>query len=276
MAAQSWSSDRAPSMGAALAYYTVFSLAPMLVLVVAVAGLAFGRQAAEGALFGELAGVIGVDSAKIVEDTLASASSTKSGIIASVVGFFTLIFAATAVFGELQSSLNVIWKAKAPEGFGAWNYVRSRLLSLSLVLTIGFLLLVSLALSAALTAFADLLDRTLPGLPVILRLLHLTLSLGFLTLFFAMMFKILPDTDIEWRDVWSGAAATAILFTLGKYLIGLYIGSSAVASAYGAASALVILLVWVYYSAQILLFGAEFAKARFDHRLSLQGGPKGG
>jgi membrane protein len=248
----SWLGDRAPTMGAAIAYYTVFSLAPMLVMVIAVAGLAFGQKAAEGALFGELADLVGPESAGAVQAMLRSASSTGSGIIATAVGIGTLIIAATAVFGELQSALNVIWKAPATTSPGVWYLVKSRLLSLSIILVIGFLLLVSLVISAALAAFSDYLDRILPGLPVILRVVHLTLSFGF--------------TTVDWQDVWLGAAVTAGLFTVGKYLISLYIGSSNMASTYGAAGALIIVFVWVYYSAQILLLGAEFAKAYGDQR----------
>jgi membrane protein len=266
-AVYSWLGDRAPTMGAAIAYYTVFSLAPMLVMVIAVAGLAFGQKAAEGALFGELADLVGPESAGAVQAMLRSASSTGSGIIATAVGIGTLIIAAaTAVFGELQSALNVIWKAPATASPGVWYLVKSRLLSLSIILVIGFLLLVSLVISAALAAFSDYLDRILPGFSVILRVVHLTLSFGFTTVFFAMMFKILPDTPVDWQDVWLGAAVTAGLFTVGKYLISLYIGSSNMASTYGAAGALIIVFVWVYYSAQILLLGAEFAKAYGDQR----------
>jgi membrane protein len=266
----SWLGDRAPTMGAAIAYYTVFSLAPMLVMVIAVAGLAFGQKAAEGALFGELADLVGPESAGAVQAMLRSASSTGSGIIATAVGIGTLIIAATAVFGELQSALNVIWKAPATASPGVWYLVKSRLLSLSIILVIGFLLLVSLVISAALAAFSDYLDRILPGFSVILRVVHLTLSFGFTTVFFAMMFKILPDTPVDWQDVWLGAAVTAGLFTVGKYLISLYIGSSNMASTYGAAGALIIVFVWVYYSAQILLLGAEFAKAYGDQRRTLR------
>jgi len=266
----SWLDHRAPTMGAAIAYYTVFSLAPMLVMVIAVAGLAFGQKAAEGALFGELADLVGPESAGAVQAMLRSASSTRSGIIATAVGICALIIAATAVFGELQSALNVIWKAPATASFGIWYLIKARLLSLSVIVAIGFLLLVSLVVSAALTAFSGYLDRVLPGLPVILRIVHLTLSLGFTTVFFAMTFKILPDAPVEWEDVWLGAAVTAVLFTVGKYLISLYIGSSNMASTYGAAGALIIVLVWVYYSAQILLLGAEFAKAYGDQRRALR------
>jgi membrane protein len=268
LATERWLEDRAPSMGAALAYYTVFSLAPILILVIAVAGLAFGRQAAEGALFGEIAGLVGTESAGAVQAMLRSAGDTKSGLIATAVSLGTLVFAATGVFGELQAALNLIWKSQPPKSMPVWNLVKVRLLSLSLIIAIGFLLLVSLVASAALTAFGDYLDRILPGLPVILRVVHLALAFAFTTLFFGMVFKILPDARVQWRDVWLGAAISSFLFTVGKYLIGLYIGSSSVASAYGAAGTLVVILVWVYYSAQILLFGAECTKASHDRRLA--------
>jgi membrane protein len=253
-------------MGTTIAYYTVFSLAPMLVMVIAIAGLLFGQKAAEGAPFGELADLVGPESAGAVQAMLRNASTTRSGIIATAVGIGTLIIAATGVFGELQSAPNVIWKGPVTTSTGLWYVVKSRLLSLSVILVIGFLLLVSLVISAALAAFSDYLDRILPGLPVILRIVHLTLSFGFTTVFFAMMFKILPYKPVEWQDVWLGAAVTAVLFTVGKYLISLYIGSSNMVSTYGAAGALIIIFVWVYYSAQILLLGAEFAKAYGDQR----------
>src|SRR5713101_7307430 len=265
-----WLEDRAPTMGAAIAYYTVFSLAPMLVMVIAIAGLAFVQKSSVGALFGELADLIGPESAVAVQAMLRSASGTWSGILATAVGIGTLIIAATAVFGELQSALNVIWKAPAGGSHGVWHLLKSRLLSLSVILVIGFLLLVSLVISTALAAFSDYLDWILPGLATILRIVHLTLSFGFTTVLFALMFKILPDNPVEWEEVWLGAAVAAVLFTAGKHLISLYIGSSNMASTYGAPGALIIVLVWVYYSAQILLLGAEFAKAYSDQRRALR------
>jgi membrane protein len=268
-AVYSWLEDRAPTMGAAIAYYTVFSLAPMLVMVIAIAGLAFGQKAAEGALFDGLADLVGPESAGAVQAMLRSASSTRSGILATVVGFGTLIIGATAVFSELQSALNVIWKAPASGGLGVWHLLKSRLLSLSVVLVIGFLLLVSLVISTALALFSDYLDWILPGFATILHVIHLTLSFGFTTVLFAMMFKILPDNPVEWEEVWLGGAVAALLFTVGKHLISFYIGSSNMASTYGAAGALIIVLVWVFYSAQIFLLGAEFAKAYSDQRRTL-------
>ncbi len=268
-AVYSWLDDRAPTMGAAIAYYMVFSLAPMLVMVIAIAGLAFGQKAAEGALFDGLADLVGSESAGAVQAMLRSASSTRTGILATVVGFGTLIIGATAVFSELQSALNVIWKAPASGGLGMSHLLKSRLLGLSVVLVIGFLLLVSLVISTALAAFSDYLDWILPGLATILHIIHFTLSFGFTTVLFAMMFKILPDNPVEWEEVWLGGAVAALLFTVGKHLISFYIGSSNMASTYGAAGALIIVLVWVFYSAQIFLLGAEFAKAHSDQRRTL-------
>jgi membrane protein len=265
-AVYSWVDDRAPTIGAAIAFYTMFSLAPMLVIVIAVAGFVFGREAAEGALFGELAKLVGPDSAGAVQAMLRSASSTRSGIIATVVGIGTLIATATAVFSELQAALNLIWKVPAAGTLGVAHFLKSRFLSLCVILVIGFLLLVSLVVSTTLTAFSGYIDRTLPNFSIILYPLHHTLSFSFTTVFFAVIFKILPDNPVKWQDVWLGAALTSLLFSVGKHLISLYIGSGNMASSYGAASALIIVFVWVYYSAQIFLLGAEFAKAYADQR----------
>jgi membrane protein len=260
-----WLADRAASMGAAIAYYTVFSLAPVLILIIAIAGLAFGKQAAEGALFDQIAALIGKESAGAVQALLRSASGTASGIIATLVGIFALILAATGVFGEVQAALNVIWKAK-PATAGLWKLVKLRLRSLVVIVGIGFLLAISLVLSAVLAGFSFYLNETLPGLPFVLEILNFLLSFAMSTVLFAMIFKILPDAIIEWQDVWIGAAATALLFTIGRHFISLYIGTSGVSSVYHAAGTLVLLLVWIYYSAQILLFGAELAKAYSDRR----------
>jgi membrane protein len=265
-AVYSWLDDRVPTIGAAIAFYTMFSLAPMLVIVIAVAGFVFGREAAEGALFGEIAKLVGPDSAGAVQAMLRSASSTRSGIIATVVGVGTLIATATAVFSELQAALNLIWKVPAAGNLGVTHFLKSRFLSLCVILVIGFLLLLSLVASTVLMAFSDYIDRTLPTFSIILYLAHDALSFGFTTVFFGVIFKILPDHPVEWQDVWLGAAVTSLLFSVGKHLISLYIGSSSLASSYGAASALIIVFVWVYYSAQIFLLGAEFAKAYVDQR----------
>jgi len=229
-------------------------------------GFVFGREAAEGALFGEIAKLVGPDSASAVQAMLRSASSTRSGIIATVVGIGTLIATATAVFSELQAALNLIWKVPAAGNLGVTHFLKSRFLSLCVILVIGFLLLVSLVASTVLEAFSDYIDRTLPNFSFTLYLVHYALSFGFTTVFFAVIFKVLPDHPVEWQDVWLSAAMTSLLFSVGKHLISLYIGSSNMASSYGAASALIIVFVWVYYSAQIFLLGAEFAKAYGDWR----------
>jgi membrane protein len=257
----SWLDDRAPTMGAAIAFYAMFSLAPMLVIVVGVAGLVFGREAAQGALFGDLARLVGPESAGAVQAMLANMKNTHSGIIATVLGIGTLIATATAVFSELQAALNLIWKVPATQNLPVWHYFKSRLLSLSVILVIGFLLLVSLIISTLIQAFSDYIDRTLPNFSFVVYLVHHAFSFSFTTVFFAAIFKLLPDAPVEWRDTWLGAAITAVLFAVGKHLISLYIGSSNMASTFGAASALIIIFVWIYYSAQIFLFGAEFTKA---------------
>jgi membrane protein len=248
-------------MGAAIAYYTVFSLAPMLLLVIVIAGLAFGEEAAEGAIMGQLSELIGRQGAGAIQGMIASADKSGSNVAATVASLVLLAVAATTVFGELQSSLNVIWKAAPPARSTFFNLLRTRLLSLSLIVGIAFLLLVSLAVSAALTGFAGFLNRAFPHLDLILRLINVVLSFGVTAALFAMIYKLLPDTRIEWADVAIAALTASLLFTIGKFGISLYIGSRDVASAYGAAAALVIILLWVYYAAQIFLFGAEFAKA---------------
>jgi membrane protein len=256
-----WFDVRAPSLGAAIAYYTVFSLAPMLLLVIVIAGMAFGEEAAEGAIMGQLSELIGRQGAGAIQGMIASADKSGSNVAATVASLVLLAVAATTVFGELQSSLNVIWKAAPPARSTFFNLLRTRLLSLSLIVGIAFLLLVSLAVSAALTGFAGFLNRAFPHLDLILRLINAVLSFGVTAALFAMIYKLLPDTRIEWADVAIAALTASLLFTIGKFGISLYIGSRDVASAYGAAAALVIILLWVYYAAQIFLFGAEFAKA---------------
>jgi membrane protein len=261
-----WLRDRAPSMGAAIAYYTVFSLAPSLILVIAVAGLVFGKEAAQGALFGEIAALVGNESAGAIQALLRSAGETSSGFIATLVGFAALILAATGVFGEIQASFNLIWKVTAPRHKGLWAMLLTRVRSLLLIVIIGLLLLISLLLGTALAAFSGYLERLLPGLPEILTAVNLIVSFAFTAVLFGVMYKILPDAPVHWRDVWIGAATASLLFTVGRHLISLYVGTSGVSSVYHAAGALVLIIVWIYYSAQILLFGAEIAKAFGDWR----------
>jgi len=230
-----------------------------LLIVIAIAGLAFGREAAQNAIVSQLSGLVGQQTVQVLETAVASASSKSAGILATIIGVITLIVTASGVFGEIQSALNAIWKAK-PEGTSVSRLIRARAASLGLVATLGFLLLVSLVVSAALTAFGNYLNSVLPFGELILSLINTVVSLVLISVLFAAIYKILPDRRLEWRDVAVGAVVTAILFTVGKSLIGWYIGSSAVGSSFGAAGALIVLLLWVYYSAQIFLLGAEFTK----------------
>jgi len=251
--------DDALSRGAAIAFYTVTSIAPILLIVVAIAGLAFGRDAAQGALTAQIGSLMGQQTADVLQSAVASASGKSSGILATIIGVVTVVVTASGVFVEMQSALNVIWKAE-PQGVTVSRLVWARAESLGLVAALGFLLLVSLVVSAALTAFGNYLNSILPFGKVIAEALNVLVSLALISILVAAIYKVLPDRPIAWRDVIIGAVVTAVLFTAGKSLIGWYIGSSAVASSYGAAGALIVLLLWVYYSAQIFLFGAEFTK----------------
>jgi membrane protein len=254
-----WIDDYAPSMGAALAYYTIFSLAPVLIVVIAIAGLVFGAQAATGEIVAQLRGVVGNEGAVAIQGLLVSASQPATSVATSVLGVLTLALGATSVFGELQSALDRIWRSPAlTEHNGLWKLVRSRLLSFGMIVTIGFLLLVSLLISAALAAVGRWSGALLPGQEAGLQLANLIVGYAITTVLFALIYRILPRARVAWGDVWIGAAVTALLFSLGKLAIGLYLGKTAVASGFGAAGSLVLLLVWVYYSAQVFLLGAEF------------------
>jgi len=263
---RAWNDDYAQSMGAALAYFTVFSLAPLLIIVIAIAGLVFGPAAARGEIVAQLTDLMGRDSARAVERLLAASSDPAHGLIASLVGLATLLAGATSVFAELQSSLDRIWRVPAvPQTAGLFAMLRARLFSFGMVLAIGFLLLVSLVIGAALTAAGKWGGTLLPGALVALQAANIAVGFGITTALFAMIYRLLPRVRIEWSDVWIGATATAALFTVGKLLIGLYIGRAGVSSAFGAAGSLIVVLVWVYYSAQIFLLGAEFTWL-FAHR----------
>jgi len=254
-----WNDDYAPSMGAALAYYTLFSLAPLLLLVIALAGAVYGPDAARGAVVAQFGGLIGEEGSAAIQGLLKSASQPAQSLLASLLSVVTLIVGATSIFAELQSDLDRIWRAPAanrPAGIG--GLLRTRVLSFGLIVSIGFLLLVSLVVSAALAAFGKWYGSWLPGWVVTLEILNQVVSLASVTALFAMMYRILPSVHVAWTDGWRGALATAVLFTIGKYLIGLYIGKAGIASGFGAAGSIVVLLVWVYYSAQIFLLGAEF------------------
>jgi len=254
-----WSNDYASSMGAALAYYTLFSLAPLLLVVIALAGFAYGRDAARGAVIAQFGGLIGEEGSVAIQGLLKSASQPAQSLIASLIGVVTLVVGATSIFAELQSDLDRVWRAPAAtKPTGIAGLLRTRLLSFGLIVSIGFLLLVSLIVSAALAAFGKWYSGWFPGWIVTMEIVNQVISLAFVTALFAMMYRILPSVRVAWNDVWRGALATAVLFTIGKYLIGLYLGKAGVASSFGAAGSLVVLLVWVFYSAQIFLLGAEF------------------
>jgi membrane protein len=258
--AREWSNDKAPRLGASLSYYTIFSLAPVLLLVIAIAGLVVGGEAAEGRIVTELSGLLGADAAKAIQEMLRKSNDRDAGIVATVVGAVTLVVGATGVMIELQDALNVVWKVVTKPGRGLKGILRDRLLSFGIVLCLGFLLLVSLVLSAAVTYLDSVIGSFIPGCVVVGYVLSYGVSLGIVAVLFAAIFKVLPDVKIAWRDVWIGALVTSALFHLGKLGISLYIGKASVASSFGAAGSLAVLLVWVYYSSQIVLFGAEFTR----------------
>ncbi len=254
-----WIDDYAPSMGAALSYYTVFSLAPMLLIVISVAGMVFGAEAARGEIFGQLRGLMGADAAKTVESLLTSVSEPKEGIAATVIGLVLLLVGATSVFGELQDALDRIWRAPARDRSGGFlGLVRTRLLSFGMILGIAFLLMVALVLGAATAALGKWWSGAFGSWEVLAQSVNIVLGYAVTTVGFAMIYKLMPRVKVQWRDVWLGAAVTALLFTIGQFLIGLYIGKSGIASGFGAAASLIVIFIWVYYSAQIFLLGAEF------------------
>jgi membrane protein len=252
-----WMNDRAPRKGAALAFYTIFSLAPVLIIAIALAGAIFGEQAARGEIVEQVGALIGAEGAKAVEALLDSARHPDSGALAALVGIVTLLIGATTAFAELKDGLDQIWEVPPEKMTGFWYFLRSRFLSFGLILGIGFLLLVSLAISAALSALAKFWGD---GGKMLFEGLNFFFSFVLIAALFAAIYKLLPSVRIAWRDVWVGAAITALLFAIGKFLIGLYLGRSAIASSYGAAGSLILVLIWVYYSAQIFLLGAEFTK----------------
>jgi membrane protein len=251
---KAWNDDYAPSMGAALSYYTLFSIAPLILIVIALAGLVFGDEAARGELFGQISGLVGPQGAQAIEALLEHANRPGAGAVAMVTGTLALIVGASAVFGELQNALDRIWRAPPRQEEKGWfSLIRSRLLSFGMILAVAFVLMVSLVMSAVLAALGEW------------RALDLAVSFVLTTLMFALIYKIIPRVRIRWSDVWAGAAVTALLFAVGKFLIGLYLGRAGVASAFGAAGSLVAVMVWVYYSAQVFLLGAEFTKLKSGH-----------
>ncbi|MGF1497012.1 MAG: YihY/virulence factor BrkB family protein [Elainellaceae cyanobacterium] len=257
-----WNRDNASRLAAALAYYTIFSLAPVLILVVAIAGFFFGQEAARGEIVSQIQGLVGRSGAEVIQTAIENANrpGENSGTIATIIGVVILLFAATGMFVQLQDSLNEVWNVKPRPGRGIRNFARKRLLSFAMIVGIGFLLLVSLVVSALLSGFSDYVQQVFTGFETLLQVVNFAVSFLVITLLFALVYKYIPDVKIEWGDVWIGAALTALLFSLGKYLIGLYLGNSSFSSTYGAAGSLVALLAWIYYSSQILFLGAEFTQ----------------
>ena len=271
-AAVSWVHDYAQSMGAALAFYTMFSIAPLLLIVISVAGFAFGEEAARGEIYEQLEDLLGLPGAAAVEELLESASKPGGSVVATLVGAVFLFIGATSVFAELQDAFDRIWRAPARAGTaGLWNVVRVRLVSFGMILGIGFLLMVSLVFSAGMAALSAQWDPLFAGWTTVARTIDVTISILLASAVFAMIYKAMPRVRIDWKDVWIGAAVTSLLFIAGKYLIGTYIGRSSISSGFGAAASLVVVLLWVYYSAQIFLFGAEFTRA-YSHKFGSRKG----
>ena len=260
-----WIDDDPFLLASSLSYYTLFSLTPLLIIAIAVAGFVFGQDAAQNQIVETIGGMIGPESAKAIQGMIENASDKpKTGIISTLLGAVTLLIGAGGVVGQLQTSLNKIWGVEPKPGQGIWGFIRQRFISYAMVLAVGFLLLVSLVVTALLTVLSQFMGSMIGGAAFVGHLLDIVVSFAFVTLLFAMIYKFVPDIQIQWKDVWIGAALTSILFTIGKFLIGLYLGSSGVTSPYGAAGSLITVLLWVYYSALIFLLGAEFTKGYSD------------
>jgi membrane protein len=253
-----WNEHDAPRLGAALAFYTVLSLAPLVILVIAALALVLGYSSAQNQLLGQVESMVGRQGAEVVRGMIEHAQEPASGTLASLIGVTTLLFGASGVFGELRSALNTIWNVETQRGNGIWQVVKQRFFSFGMVLAVGFLLLVSLVISAGLAGFEKFFAGLLPMPKIVLNGINVVVSLVGVTGLFALIFRYVPEIKIAWKQVWIGATVAAFLFTIGKLLIGLYLGKAAVGSAYGAAGSLVVVLIWVYYSAMIFLFGAEF------------------
>jgi len=265
---RAWLDSKSPRLGAALAYYTIFAVAPLFLIALSIAGLCFGQEAARRELFGQVYGLVGRNGGEAIQMLVAAANQPRASMWASLGALVTLGLGASAVFVELKDALNMIWGVQGKTGSSSWYFIKDRLLSFAMVLGVGFLLLVSLVLNAALAALGTLTTGLLPEERLLLGCLNFLISLGVITLLFAMIFKWLPDVLISWGDVWVGAFVTALLFNLGKFLIGYYLGRSSMVSIYGAAGSFIILLLWVYYSAQILFFGAAYTRFHAEKRAS--------
>ncbi|MCA9939569.1 MAG: YihY/virulence factor BrkB family protein [Anaerolineales bacterium] len=259
-AGKAWGEDNASRLAAALAYYTLFSIAPLLVIAIAIAGMIFGQQAVSGQLFNQISGIVGAQTADMVQEMVKNAGQTESGVIASTLGFATLIWAASNLFSQIQQALNAVWGVANARTSGIVAFAWQRFVAVSMVLGLGGLMVASLVAVTLVSALHQALHNIAPLLVEAIPLTDILVSLLVMTFSCALVFRLLPNTAVVWRDVWGGALLAAILFTFGKYLIGLYLGSASYRSTFGAAGSLVVLLVWVYYSAQIFLFGAEFTK----------------
>ena len=260
LAARAWWEDDALRLGASLAYYTLFAIGPVLLVATAIAGMVFGAEAVRGEIVGQLDGLIGREGAQTVQTLLEGASQRQAGVVATVIGSVAFIIAATSAFLELQVALNTIWRVKPRPGAYLKGLIVDRLRSFGLVVAVGFLLLVSLVVTAALAALSEWISRRAPGFPVVLGAISLMVSLVVTSGLFAMLFRFLPDVRLRWKDVVTGAVVTAVLFMIGQQAIGFYLGQSTITTSYGAAGSVMILLLWVYYSCQILLYGAEFTR----------------
>lgn len=259
-AANEWVGDKASKLSAALAYYSVFSIAPLLVITISISGLFFGREAAQGEVANQLEGLAGESTATAIQSLVQSANHEATSLVATLIGLVTLLFGASGLFGELKDSLNMIWGVSVKPGRTIKTLIRDRFLSFTMVLGIGFLLMISLITSAILSAVSAFMQSYLPMPEAVWRTLDLVISFTGTTVLFGLIFKVLPDVQIRWRDVVIGAAVTALIFTIGKIGIGLYLGTSGISSSYGAAGSAIIILMWVYFSSSLLFFGAEFTK----------------
>jgi len=263
-AVSDWSAHKSAKAGAAIAYYSIFSIGPLIVVVISIAALAFGREGVQREIIEAIRGLLGEKGAEAVNTMLTAAGKPSEGIFASVIGTVTLVFAAIGVVVQLKEALNVVWEVKPKPGGGIWGFARNYVLSLAGVLTVGFLLLISMLLTAGLAAFTRTFGTLIPE--ALMHAAGFVISFAVTGLLFAMMFKWLPDAEVDWPDVWLGAIGTAALFEIGKFLIGFYIGKQGLESTYGASASIVVVLIWVYYTAQVVLFGAEFTQVRARQR----------
>ncbi len=255
-----WGEDKAAQLAAALSYYAIFSLAPLLIVLIAIAGIFLGNQAAQNQIVIHIQGAIGKNGAEFIQNMIKNARNTNAGIVATVIGIITLLLGATGLFGQLQNTMNEIWDVPEREGGGIMGMVKQRFMAFVMILGIGLIFLLTLGANAAVLAISKFASGLFPGISILWQIVNIVVSFAIITLVFALVFKVVPDVEIHWHDVWLGAFVTALLFSLGKYLIGLYLSNASVGSTYGAAGSLVVLLLWIYYSAQIFFFGAEFTQ----------------